>query len=133
MKFIIKPFSEIMIKSKPVRKRLLQTLQYNLNLRVKEISSNLKVSIFYDKLELNIKDLNIKTEFDLNAIKNALSRTPGIESFIEVESHDICDFDTMLEKASEIYLDQIHAKSFVVRVKRNGKHDFTSVELERHI
>ena len=133
MKFIIKPFSEIMIKSKPVRKRLLQTLQYNLNLRVKEISSNLKVSIFYDKLELNIKDLNIKTEFDLNAIKKALSRTPGVEIFIEVESHEVCDFDTILEKTADIYLDKIKDKTFVARVKRSGKHDFTSVELEKYV
>ncbi|QFR39710.1 tRNA 4-thiouridine(8) synthase ThiI [Candidatus Gracilibacteria bacterium 28_42_T64] len=133
MKFIIKPFSEIMIKSKPVRKRLLQTLQYNLNLRVKALNSNLKVSIFYDKLELNIKDPDGETEFDLVAIKKALSRTPGIESFLEVESHEICDFDAILEKAAEVYLNQIKDKSFVVRVKRSGKHDFTSVELERYV
>jgi thiamine biosynthesis protein ThiI len=76
MKFIIKPFAEIMVKSKPVRRRYLQTLQYNLNLKVKKISENLKVSVFYDKLELNIKNPEIKEEYDIPAISKALARTP---------------------------------------------------------
>jgi tRNA uracil 4-sulfurtransferase len=133
MKFIVKPFSEIMIKSKPVRRRTLQMLQNNIHLSIKKLSDNLKVNLFYDKLEVNLIDSNSTEEISIPALKKILSRTPGIESFIEVESHEICDLDAMVEKAADIYIDQIKDKTFCVRVKRSGKHEFTSTEIERYI
>jgi len=146
MKFIIKPFAEIMVKSKPVRRRYLQTLQYNLNLKVKKISENLKVSVFYDKLELNIKNPEIKEEYDIPAISKALARTPWVDFFLEVEWHEIPSiiekddpenqketFNKILEKTIHVYLDQIRDKSFVVRVKRAWVHNFKSIDLERYV
>ncbi|MCP4522692.1 MAG: tRNA 4-thiouridine(8) synthase ThiI [Candidatus Gracilibacteria bacterium] len=135
MKFIIRPFAEIMIKSKPVRKKYMQALQRNIRIKTRDVSENIKISIFYDKLEVNLKDTDLMEQEKENipAIKKILSRTPGVESFLEVESHEICDMDLMVEKAAEIYLDQIKDKTFCVRIKRTGKHEFTSTQLERHI
>jgi len=133
MKFIVKPFSEIMIKSKPVRRRTLQMLQNNIHLSIKKLSDNLKVNLFYDKLEVNLIDPSLTENISIPAIKKILSRTPGIESFIEVESHEVCDFDAMVEKAADIYLEQIKDKTFCVRVRRSGKHDFTSTQVERYV
>jgi thiamine biosynthesis protein ThiI len=56
MKFIIKPFSEIIVKSKPVRKKYLDHLQNNCNLALRRIDETLKVKVFWDKLELETKD-----------------------------------------------------------------------------
>jgi thiamine biosynthesis protein ThiI len=53
MKYIIKPFSEIIVKSKPVRKRYLNFLQTNCNLALKKVDESLKVAFFWDKLELS--------------------------------------------------------------------------------
>jgi hypothetical protein len=53
MKIIIKPFAEIMIKNKPVRKRYLQILHTNIALNLNMIDENIKVNLFYDKLEVN--------------------------------------------------------------------------------
>jgi thiamine biosynthesis protein ThiI len=58
MKIIIKPFSEIMIKSKPVRKRYLQILQTNISRSLKMINSEIKTHLFYDKLEVNVLEEN---------------------------------------------------------------------------
>ncbi|MDF1682217.1 MAG: hypothetical protein P1U46_00065 [Patescibacteria group bacterium] len=49
MKFIIKPFSEIIIKSKPVRKRYLNFLQTNCNLSFKQVDENIKARLHWDK------------------------------------------------------------------------------------
>jgi thiamine biosynthesis protein ThiI len=133
MKFIVKPFAEIMIKSKPVRRRTLKMLQNNIHLSIIKLSDNLKVTLFYDKLEVNLVNTSSTEEISIPAIKKILSRTPGIESFLEVESHEICDLDAMVEKAAEIYIDQIKDKTFCVRVKRSGKHEFTSTQIERYI
>ena len=133
MKFIVKPFSEIMIKSKPVRKKTLWILQKNLHIRMNKISDNLKVNLFYDKLEVNLIDPSLEADYSITEIKKALSRIPGIESFIEVEFHQTNDFDTIVKKVSEIYIDQIKDKTFCVRARRSGNHEFTSTELERYV
>ena len=133
MEFIVKPFSEIMIKSKPVRKKTLSMLQKNLHIRMKKISNNLKVNLFYDKLEVNLINPSLEADYSIAEIKKALSRIPGIESFIEVEFHQTNDFDTIVKKVSEIYIDQIKDKTFCVRAKRSGNHEFTSTELERYV
>ncbi|MDR2411418.1 MAG: hypothetical protein LBD88_02295 [Candidatus Peribacteria bacterium] len=52
MKYIIKPFSEIIVKSKPVRKRYLNCLQTNCSLALKKVDEFLKVKVFWDKLEV---------------------------------------------------------------------------------
>ncbi len=135
MKFIIKPFSEIMVKSKGVRKRYLGFLQFNLQAQFKEISPEIKVSVHYDKLEINIRDEKTieRMQNEISTIEKILYRTPGVESFIEVETHDVCDLDMMAKKAEEVYIDRIKDKTFCVRVKRTWKHDFSSLDLEKHI
>lgn len=135
MKFIIRPFSEIMVKSKGVRKRYLWFLQHNLQVQFREISSQIKVSVHYDKLEINIRDADTieKLQPEIAIIEKILLRTPWVESFLEVETHDVCDMDLMAKKAEDVYIDRIKDKTFCVRVKRTGKHEFTSLELERHI
>ncbi len=133
MKFIIKPFSEIMIKSKPVRKKTLAMLQKNIHLRINKISKNLMVHLYYDNIEVNIIDFSLERDFEITDIKRALSRIPGIEIFIEVDFFETNNFATIVKKVSETYIDQIKDKTFCVRVKRYWKHDFTSTELERYI
>ncbi len=136
MKFLIKPFSEIMIKSKPVRKRYLNRLQTNIQFWVKEIESKLKTHVFYDKLELNYTwELD---EFKLTRVRTTLSRTPWIESFLEVQAFLLPEkndeiFDFVFERAKDFYLDKIEWKTFVVRVKRSWTHNFTSIDLERYV
>jgi len=38
-----------------------------------------------------------------------------------------------VQKAFETYGEQVKTKTFVVRVKRSGEHNFSSIELERYI
>jgi thiamine biosynthesis protein ThiI len=56
MKFLIKPFPEIMIKSKPVKKRFMQILGNNIRERLKysQELKNVKVQVFWDKLEVSL-------------------------------------------------------------------------------
>lgn len=108
-------------------------LQNNIHLRIKKISENLKVNLFYDKLEVNIIDFSLERDFEISEIKIALSRIPGIETFIEVEFHETNDFDTIVTKVSETYIDQIKDKTFCVRARRSWNHEFTSTELEKYV
>lgn len=141
MKIIIKPFSEIMIKSKPVRKRYLRILQTNIARTLKMVDPEIKTHLFYDKLEVNYFEKN-------DALKAVIIKKlwfiPGVESFIDVESFELEEklildednseaFDFIFSKSKDFYLDKIKNKSFVCRVRRSWKHNFSSIDLERYV
>ncbi|MCD5382515.1 tRNA 4-thiouridine(8) synthase ThiI [Candidatus Gracilibacteria bacterium] len=141
MKIIIKPFSEIMIKSKFVKKQYLKNLQKNILRNLKELELKIEVVVFNDKLEVNY---NSENENDKKEIIKKLKFTIGIENFIDVQDFQIEDdflkdenpkrvFDFVFQKAKDFYLDKIKNKSFCVRVKRSGIHNFTSIDLEKYI
>lgn len=131
MKFIIKAFSEIIVKSRPVRKRYMDFLQTNASLSLKKIDSSIKVRNLWDRMEVEIED-KIYAENSEKIIKS-LSRIPWIENFIEVSEYAFISVEELLKNTWDLYWEKISWKSFVVRVKRSWKHDFSSVELERYI
>jgi len=131
MKFIVKPFAEIMIKSKPVRKRYLNFLQTNTNLALKKIDDSIKARFVRDRWEVNT--FNELTPYQIKQIKLALSRIPWIDTFLEVVAYDLWDIHDIYLKAEKVFLDKIKWKSFVVRVKRSWTHSFTSTDVERYV
>lgn len=132
MKFIIKLFPEMTIKSRPVRKRLIQRLQNNLQIILKRLDQGIKVSSFWDKLEVSLPET--KRECSLaEQVADAISKVPGVAHFLEVTEYPLGTFDEVLNRVLPVYEKRIAGKTFKVRVKRSGQHDFTSVDLERYI
>lgn len=130
MKFIVKLFPEITIKSKPVRRRFIQRLQSNLQIILRRIDEKAHVSGQWDKVVVEIaQDQPDK----LQQIVEALQRTPGIAYFLQVKEHPLGDFEDVFQKVKAVYADKLTGKRFVVRVKRAGKHEFTSNDLERYV
>lgn len=130
MKFSIRLFPEITIKSRPVRKRLIQRLQSNLQNMMRRIDEQIRVKGQWDKLDVECEGAN--REITAQVI-DLLARTPGIHSFIEVTEFPLGDFHDIYEKAFEIYAEPLKGKTFKVRVKRSGKHEFKSVDVERYV
>jgi thiamine biosynthesis protein ThiI len=130
MKFIVKLFPEITIKSRPVRKRFIQRLQNNLQIQLKRIANEITVSGFWDKVEVVLPEESISA---YEAVCEVMQRTPGVQFFIQVTEYPLGDFHDVFEKTLPLYVDRIKGKTFKVRVKRSGKHEFTSVDLERYV
>ncbi len=131
MKFSIRLFPEITIKSRPVRKRLIQRLQSNLQNMTRRIDEDLvKVRGHWDKLEVEYKGTDSEVAVQ---VVDLLSRTPGIHSFVEVTEFPLGDFHDIYEKAHEVYAQALKGKTFKVRVKRSGKHEFRSIDVERYV
>jgi len=130
MKFIVKLFPEIAVKSRPVRKRLIARLQTNLNVILQRIESSVKVSGHWDKVEVYYggEDADVRDQ-----LIDAMKRTPGIAHFNEVEEYPLGDFDDVFQLTRQHYAEVLTGKTFKVRVKRTGKHEFTSVEMERYV
>lgn len=130
MKFIIKYFAEITIKSIPVRKQFVNQLAKNIRSVLKRLDPNISVTIRWDNIEVNtsVTDPIVQAQ-----LIEKLSCTSGIGLFLQVVEYPLVDLDDVLEKCKQHFGDQLQGKTFCVRCKRAGKHDFTSVDAERQL
>jgi thiamine biosynthesis protein ThiI len=130
MKFIVKLFPEIMMKSKPVRKRFSKMLQGNIRNVLTNYDEDVKVILEWDKIIVRTEN---ETSNNKETLIKMLSSTPGIAHFLEVKETDFTDLHNVYEQTKTHINNALDGKTFCVRVKRIGKHDFTSSEAERYI
>lgn len=130
MKLIVKVFAEITIKSRPVRKQFIRQLSKNLRSIARDLDPNLKVEGVWDNLQV---ESTLTDPAAQAALLERFSNTPGIGSFLEVHEYPLGDFDDIVEKCREHYGHLLADKQFVVRCKRAGKHEFTSIDVERYV
>ena len=124
--FIIKLFPEIVVKSKPVRTRMIRILTGNIRNVFQNSGIRAKVLGNWDRVFVKVpKEVSAETASDI------LSRIPGIHSFSEVLSFPYASLEDILRTAAPLALPEITGKTFCVRCKRKGQETFTSVELER--
>jgi thiamine biosynthesis protein ThiI len=128
MKFVIKLFPEITIKSRPVRKQFITQLRRNIKdtLKYNEVTTDVQGS--WDNIEISVQD-DSKELY----VRDVLTRIPGIAKILTVKEFNFETFDDILEIAKAEYADIIKDKTFVVRVKRSGNHDFKSMDVERYV
>ena len=128
MKFIVKPHPEIFVKSDSVRKRFTKILESNIRIIVQRLSDSVAVQNRRSHIEVSSKDDSIRDQ-----VLAVLTQTPGIHHSLEVKQTDFTDMHDIYEQTLDHVRDQIEGKTFCVRAKRTGKHDFTSIELERYV
>lgn len=128
MKFIIKLFPEITIKSQTVRLRFIKILTSNIRNVLKPLGEEIAVVRHWDNIEVRVKG---ETKHD--EICDMLTRIPGIHHVLEVEEKPFTSLHHIYEMVHDSYAPSLENKTFCVRVKRRGKHEFTSIEAERYI
>lgn len=128
MKFIIKLFPEITIKSESVRLRFIKILTSSIRNILKNHVEDVAVLRHWDYIEVRPKVAGSE-----KIIQDLLTRIPGIHHVLAVEEVPFTDMHDVFEKALETYGPSLENKTFCVRVKRRGKHDFTSIEVERYV
>ena len=128
MKFIIRLFPEISIKSKPVRNRLIRQVRQNLVNVCKHHGISVNAYAQWDKV-VAIFDETITKD---RAITE-LSRIPGIHSFMEVNEYPFTTLDSLFDEIKDVVGPSIENKTFAVRVKRKRQHEFNSQMAERVI
>ena len=130
MKFIVKFFPEITIKSKPVRKQFVKALRDNVKKLLSPLEPSLIVQQDWDKLVVHCESNDEQLR---QQIVEVLSCTPGIAYFMDVVEFPLGDMHDVFEKTCELWRDRLPGKTFVVRCKRSGKHEFTSNDVERYV
>ncbi|WP_423185822.1 tRNA uracil 4-sulfurtransferase ThiI [Alishewanella sp. d11] len=130
LEFIVKLHPEIAIKSKSVRKRQTLLLERNIKTILKQLDEAVLVTNHFDHL-------TVTSEREDNMLRERmvehLACIPGIVSFSQMRSCDFTDLHDIFLQVAAVYESQLAGKTFCVRVRRQGKHSFSSLEAERYI
>lgn len=130
MKFIIKFFPEITIKSRIVRKQFVKLLRDNLRTLLKPVDPNIDIDRDWDKLTI---ESQLSDDATRQSIIEVLGNTPGIAYFLDVLEFPLVDLHDIYEKTAALWLDRLRDKTFSVRCKRSGEHAFNSLDVERYV
>ncbi|HDR1495726.1 tRNA 4-thiouridine(8) synthase ThiI [Pasteurella multocida] len=128
MKFVIKLFPEIMIKSESVRKRFVKILTGNIRNILTKHDETIAVVRHWDYIEVRSK----KEENRPHLIE-LLGRIPGIHHFLEVDEKPFTTIHDIFEQTLQDIGTSLENKTFCVRVRRKGKHTFNSLDVERYV
>ena len=127
-KFIVKFFPEIMIKGSSAKRQMINQLYNNVYKIMKNISAEIKLKKFFDKIEI-VSPIDFVTE-----VRLTLTQTPGIELILEALQFDnINTLDEIKTIVHNTMSDKITDKTFVIRTKRSGTHDFKSTDVEQTV
>lgn len=130
MKLVVKVFAEITIKSRPVRKNFIRQLRRNIRNDLRLIDPEITVSGEWDNLQVETQANDERSRAQL---VERLKCIPGVANFLEVWEYPLIDIDTIYQQCREHFGAQLPGKTFAVRCKRAGKHEFTSQDVERYV
>lgn len=130
LKFIVKLHPEIAIKSRSVRKRFTKVLENNIKIVLRKLDEKVQVKNNWDNISVVTKSDDAQMRLDFI---DGLQRIPGIVQFIEVTETQYDNLHDIYEIAYDLIGHTIAGKSFCVRCKRQGKHEFTSTDVERYV
>ena len=127
-KFILKLFPEIMVKGSSAKRQMVGQLYNNLLKMLGRFSEDIHVRKFSDKIEV-VTPIEFVVE-----VRQLLLDTPGIEQVLEALQFDKMNtLDEIKVKVGEVMHERIEGKTFVVRAKRSGTHEFRSTQLEQTV
>ncbi|WP_129138598.1 tRNA uracil 4-sulfurtransferase ThiI [Modicisalibacter coralii] len=131
MRYRVKLFPEIVIKSRSVRREMVRSLRNNIRNALARHGIEVRVPDCWDALEVRPREaLDDATR---ETLESALTRISGIHEVQVVESHPFTTGDAAAERLVALWRDALAGKRFRVSVKRRGRHDFTSEDLERRL
>ena len=131
MKFVVKLFSEITIKSRPVRKLLVKQLAQNIRNTLHKLSPSVTVKSQWDAIEV-CTAAEASESFNED-VYSALACIPGIAHINQVREFPLGSLDDIVAQTLSVWGDALIGKTFLVRAKREGKHTFSSMDLERYV
>ncbi len=130
MKFVVKYFSEIAIKSKPVRRRFVARLAGNLRAVLQEIDPAVRVDRQWDRLRV---ETALEDPLVVARMVEAMRHISGISLILEVREYPLPALEEITDCVLPVYAERLVGRHFAVRCKRTGAHPFTSLDVEREV
>ncbi|MFK7827804.1 MAG: tRNA uracil 4-sulfurtransferase ThiI [Oligoflexales bacterium] len=124
MKVLIRFSGEITIKSTQVRKQFQSRLVKNIKDGFKRSGIEIKVGQEWGR---------IFVDFEKSEGLTVLDRIYGIQSYSIVEHECRAEIKEIVDKGLEYYGDMVVGKSFCVKARRNGTHEFSSMDIQKSL
>ncbi len=131
MKLFVKPFAEITIKSRPVRRQFILQLGRNIRNVLKDLDPEIRTAGEWDNIDIttSLTDPALQQQM-IERLRNL----PGIAHFYQVLDFDLpSSMQEITDCCAAHYAPLLQGKTFAVRCKRVGKHEFTSMDVEREV
>ena len=117
-----------MVKGSSAKRQMVGQLYNNLLTMLGRFSDEITVKKFSDKIEV-VTPIAYVAE-----VRQLLLDTPGIEQVLEALQFDKMNtLDEIKVKVGKVMHHEIEGKTFVVRAKRSGTHEFRSTQLEQTV
>ena len=104
MKFIVKLFPEITIKSKPVRKRFIQRLQSNLQITLKRLDNDIVVRGLWDKVEVEVPSDDAQLRLDVIELMGCTPVFNTSWKWISIHWVPLKRYSRLLKRSTVIWL-----------------------------
>lgn len=130
MQFVVKYFSEIVMKSKPVRRQFVRRLEENLQQVLRDIDPTVILQRSWDKLRVESQQ---RDEQLLARLRQALCNSPGVALVLQVQEHRLGTLDAIVDHVLPVFADRLAGQTFAVRCRRSGRHPFSSLDVERTV
>jgi thiamine biosynthesis protein ThiI len=122
MDVLVRLASEVTLKAPRTRSQFMRRLLGNMRDAFVSHGASAKIRSAWGRVYVST---------DAEAAIPVLSRVFGLSSYSVVDAIIPADFDTILDRGTEIFSDRVRGKRFAVRVRRAGEHSFTSKDLEK--
>ncbi|MDX1635598.1 MAG: tRNA uracil 4-sulfurtransferase ThiI [Marinobacter sp.] len=129
MKLLIRPAPEVTIKSKPVRRHQMRHLRQNIRKLLKQLDERIRVDGAWDRVVVTAP----ADAPDPALVIENLRRIPGISTIQEIAEFPLRGLDDMAERALAAFAGRLQGRSFAVRARRQGNHDFRSDQVNCHV
>ena len=129
MRFLLRPAPEVAIKSKPVRRRHMRLLRQNIRKLLRAVDPRISVEGTWDRVTVTGPDEPGQEA----AALEVLQRTPGLSVIQAVTTFPLTTLDDLAERARVAFAPVLPGRTFAVRVRRHGQHDFRSVDVARRV
>ncbi len=117
---LIRLGGELFIKSKRTRSAFIRRLVDNLEDALAGLSGEASVERGWDRLFVHSDDANVYS---------TVARVFGVSSISPVEAVTPARLDAILE-AGERFVDRVRGRTFAIRARRAGDHDFSSQDIQ---
>ncbi len=129
MKFLLRPAPEVTIKSKPVRRRHMRLLRQNIRKLLRSLNPAISVEGTWDRVTVTGPDEPGQEA----AILDLLQRTPGLSVIQRVATFQLTTLVDLVERVRAAFKVELSGRTFAVRVRRHGEHEFRSLDVARRV
>lgn len=124
VKVLLRLSGEIAMKSRRTRSRFQDRLVRNLRDAFEAAGIEAKVEQQWSR---------IFVEAEGERVLDVLGHVFGLSSFSEVEAETPAELDAIVAAGRERFHDRVRGRTFAVRARRSGEHDFRSIDVQREL